>query len=102
MIINKPLRGILFDLGWTIFRPYTGDWKITAKALEFINIELLHSIPKEKLHIAFLKANECLKPEIYKKEVEELERYINFYKKIGKMLPEIKLSEQHAEIIACD
>ena len=101
-MIKKPIRGIFFDLGWTIFRPSTGDWKITEKALEFINLEILHSIPKERRNSACIKANECLKTEIYKKEVEEFERYSNYYKIIAKQLPELKLSEKQAEMIAYD
>ncbi|WP_312092157.1 HAD-IA family hydrolase [Niallia sp.] len=101
-MIKKPIRGIFFDLGWTIFRPSTGDWKITEKALEFINLDILHSIPKDRRNTAFIKANECLKTEIYKKEAEEFVRYSNYYKIIAKQLPELKLSEKQAEIIAYD
>ena len=64
MKLNNPIRAIFFDLGWTIFRPFTGNWKITTKALEYINLENLHSISKERLHITFLKANEYLKNEV--------------------------------------
>ncbi|NMO77936.1 HAD family hydrolase [Niallia alba] len=102
MKLNNPIRAIFFDLGWTIFRPFTGNWKITTKALEYINLENLHSISKERLHITFLKANEYLKMEIYKTELEELERYMNYYKTIADELPEIKLTLQQAEIIAYD
>lgn len=45
MTINKPVKGIFFDLGWTIFRPATGDWMLTAKAMEYIKPEILWSIP---------------------------------------------------------
>ncbi|WEG12424.1 hypothetical protein PU629_20365 [Pullulanibacillus sp. KACC 23026] len=102
MELTKPIRGIFFDLGWTIFHPATGDWKLTEKALQYINLDILRSIPKERLNQAFLKANEILKKEIYKSESEELERYTNYYKKFSEMLPEIKLSMQQAEIIAYD
>lgn len=102
MSISKPIRGIFFDLGWTIFRPATGDWRITAKALEYINPQILRSIPPEKLYAAISKANEYVKNGVYKTEEEELERYTNYYKTIAEMLPEIKVTKEQAGIIAYD
>lgn len=102
MTIKKPVRGIFFDLGWTIFRPATGDWRITVKALEYINPQILWSIPQDKLNTAISKANEYVKNEIYKTEDEELERYTNYYRTIAEMLPEINITKEQAEIIAYD
>ncbi|AIQ41456.1 hypothetical protein [Paenibacillus sp. FSL R5-0912] len=102
MTIIKPVRGIFFDLGWTIFRPATGDWRITVKALEYINPQILWSIPQDKFNTVISKANEYVKNEIYKTENEELERYINYYKTIAEMLPEIDITYEQAEIIAYD
>ncbi|MEK3903274.1 HAD family hydrolase [Paenibacillus sp. FSL R7-0179] len=102
MTIQKPVRGIFLDLGWTIFRPASGDWRITLKALEYINPQILGSIPQEQLNTAILKANEHLKNEVYKTEDEELERYTNYYKTLAEWLPEIHLTNEHAEIIAYD
>jgi putative hydrolase of the HAD superfamily len=102
MKIKKPVRGLFFDLGWTIFRPATGDWRMTAKALEYINPHILWSIPQDKLNAAFSKADEYLINEIYKTEDEEFVRYKNYYGTIAKMLPEINITQQQAEIIAMD
>ncbi|MFC6652352.1 hypothetical protein [Paenibacillus rhizoplanae] len=102
MTIQKPVRGIFLDLGWTIFRPATGDWRITLKALEYINPQILGSIPQEQLNTAISKANEHLKNEVYKTEDEELERYTNYYKTMAEGLPEIHLTDEQAEIIAYD
>lgn len=102
MTIQKPVRGIFLDLGWTIFRPATGDWRITLKALEYINPQILGSIPQEQLNTAISKANEHLKNEVYKTEDEELERYTNYYKTMAEGLPEIHLTNEQAEIIAYD
>ncbi|WP_438491562.1 HAD family hydrolase [Paenibacillus sp. IHBB 3054] len=102
MTIKKPVRGLFFDLGWTIFRPATGDWRITVKALEYINPQILWSIPQDKLNSAISKANEYVKNEIYKTEDEELERYTNYYRTIAEMLPEINITKEQAKIIAYD
>ncbi|QUL56596.1 HAD family hydrolase [Paenibacillus tritici] len=102
MTINKPVRGIFFDLGWTIFRPATGDWRITVKALEYINPQILWSIPQDTFNTAISKANEYVKNEIYKTEEEELERYINYYRTLAEWLPEIHITYEQAEIIAYD
>lgn len=102
MNIKEPVQGIFFDLGWTIFRPASGDWRMTAKALEFINPQKLWSIPQEKLHTAFLKADASFENEIYMTEDEELIRYTNFYRTIAEMLPELNITQQQAESIAQD
>lgn len=102
MTIQKPVRGIFLDLGWTIFRPASGDWRITLKALEYINPQILGSIPQEQLNTAISKANEHFKNEVYKTEDEELERYTNYYKTMAEGLPEIHITNEQAEIIAYD
>ena len=102
MAIKEPVRGIFLDLGWTIFCPATGDWRITLKALEYINPKILWSIPQDKLNAAISKANEYIKNEIYITEDEELERYKNYYRTIAEMLPEIDITIEQAEIIAYD
>lgn len=102
MNIIKPVGGIFFDLGWTIFRPATGDWRMTAKALEYINPQTLRTIPQDKLSTVISKANEYFNNEIYKTEDEEFERYINYYRTISAMLPEFNITKEQAEIIAYD
>lgn len=102
MTINEPIRGIFFDLGWTIFRPATGDWMMPVKALEYINPQILQSIPQVKLNEAISKANEYLKNEIVLSEDEELDKRINFYRTIAEMLPEINISKEQADNIAYD
>lgn len=102
MTINKPVRGIFFDLGWTIFRPATGNWMLTAKAMEYIKPEILWSIPQEKLFSTRKSADECLKDEIYLTEEEEFDRYRSYYRSIAERLPEIKVSQEQADIIAYD
>ncbi len=84
MKIKKPVRGLFFDLGWTIFRPATGDWRMTAKALEYINPQILGTITQDKLNAAFSKADEYLINEIYKTEDEEFARYKDYYVTIAR------------------
>lgn len=102
MTIKKPIGGIFFDLGWTIFRPATGNWMITAKAMEYINPQILCSIPPARLNMAISEASRYIQNEIYLTETEELDRFVNYYRTIAEMLPEINVSKEQADVIAFD
>lgn len=97
MNVRKPIRGIFFDLGWTILRPATGNWFITAKALEYINPKILRSIPQAKLNEAVSKAGEYFQNKTYLTEDEELELRVKFYRTVAEML--LKLIFQKNKLI---
>lgn len=50
------IKGIFFDLGWTIFHPVNNNWFINQKMLEFTSIQTIDSLPPEKRKAAFDKA----------------------------------------------
>lgn len=100
MTIKKPIRGIFFDLGWTLLRPATGDWLFTAKALEYIDTQVLRSISQDRLNEAISKANMFLQDRVFLTEEEELDLRINAYRTIAEMLPEMKISREQVETIA--
>lgn len=102
MSIKRPVSGILFDLGWTVFRPASGDWRITAKALEYINPQVLGLIPRDKMNTAISAASAYAGNEMYRTEAEELAGYTFYYRKLAEMLPEIKVTKDQAEAIAYD
>jgi putative hydrolase of the HAD superfamily len=102
LTIKKPIRGIFFDLGWTLLRPATGNWLIPLKALQYVNLQALQSLPLVKLNEAMSTANKHFQNKIYLSEAEELELRISYYRTIAEMLPEINITKEQADIIAYD
>ncbi|MBR2991044.1 MAG: HAD-IA family hydrolase [Solobacterium sp.] len=51
------IRGILFDLGWTLMKPETGDWMLTRKFREYCPQELQNTISPETWHQALYAAS---------------------------------------------
>lgn len=78
--ILKGKKGILFDIGWTLVKPASGDWMLTKKLYEYISREKLDSIPSAKKASAMRKANNYLN-ENHKLDTleEELIQFQNFY-----------------------
>ena len=101
-MIKKPVKGIYFDLGWTLFRPATGDWKMTPLALKYIHPQALSTLSVERQNEAFAMANACLENREMKTEAQELEGYTDFYRTMASCLPEIRLSQEQADLIAYD
>lgn len=95
-------RGIFFDLGWTLLRPSSGDWHLTDKAREAIDPDIWKLIPPERLRAALAKANAWLRDEVILTEAEELDRFTHFYATAAESLPELKLTREQVELIACD
>jgi len=94
------IKGIFFDLGWTIFRPVNDNWFINQKMLEFTSMQTIESLPLEKRNAAFNKALKYLDDNhLLFSEEEEIEQFAEFYKIIADELPELGIPvEQAAEI----
>jgi putative hydrolase of the HAD superfamily len=54
--LKKPVRGIFFDLGWTLFRPAGNDWFICNKLIEYVGEEGLRNLPEAKKQAVFGRA----------------------------------------------
>ena len=84
------IKGIFFDLGWTIFRPVNDNWFINQKMLEFTSMQIIDSLPSEKRKTAFNKALKYLDDNhLLFSEDEEVEQFAGFYKIIAAELPEL-------------
>ncbi len=93
MKLNKPIKGIFFDLGWTIFYPVNTDWFINHKIIDYVGADKLAGLSKEKKCEVFSRALKYL-DDNHKlcTEYEELEQFIEFYSIIAAGLPELNLT----------
>ena len=41
------IKGVFFDLGWTLMKPETNDWMLTKKFREYYPIEVTNTVPKD-------------------------------------------------------
>lgn len=76
-----PIKGIFFDLGWTLLAPTTGNWNIPLKLYEFYPKEKMDGIPKEKLSQAIHKGMQAiLSRHLTQTEEEEYNLFVEFYR----------------------
>lgn len=78
--MEKKIKGILFDLGWTLEYPASGDWTITNRFYDFVGKEAFLSIEKEKRQAAMAHAHAPLSAHHYTRTLEEEnEKFIGYY-----------------------
>jgi putative hydrolase of the HAD superfamily len=93
------MKGILFDIGWTLNYPASGDWMLTSKCGEFD----FASVPRERTAAAFAEAANYLeKKHLIFTEDEEYEQFRHFYAMIANALPELGASAAQIDEIAYD
>jgi len=103
MYLHKPIKGIFFDVGWTMNYPASGHWMITKKAYEYIDINIVNSLPKERISKAYEKCMDYLnKNYLLKTEEDEYEQFKIFYTMFSNLLPELKILNKQIEEIAYD
>lgn len=83
---------LILDFGKVLAKPTTGNWFITPKFLELIDINL---VDMEKLDLAFKKYNYI----ISRKAVNEKEEYNMFFEFYDKVLKEIAYQKYNQQII---
>lgn len=95
------IKGIFFDAGGVLFRPYSSDWFINRTMLRLVGEERLANIPPEKRSAAFASALKYL-DDFHHLETEdqELRQFRTFYSIISEALPELGLSEHQIDEIA--
>ena len=91
MKLKVPIKGIFFDMGWTLLHPASGDcW---ASAAMGISPELKASIPKTKWENAFKKAMKYLDDNhLLFTEEEEYRQFQVFYGIVAAELPELGMT----------
>ena len=97
------IKGILFDLGYTLEKPETGDWMLTKKFYSYYPKEVLQALDKEVLHNALRKASFPLAQDhkINTRE-EEFIQFTKFYYDLISNIPSLSIDETIAKDIAQD
>ncbi|MCL2513179.1 MAG: HAD family hydrolase [Oscillospiraceae bacterium] len=101
--IKQPVRGIFLDIGWTMCRPKSGHWFFTEKFYERAGIDAWNAIKEKRREAAYLKGYNFLDDDHNVKDIAtELKQFTEFYGIIADELPELGLSANAVNEIACD
>ena len=60
MELRPPVRGIFFDLGWTLLYPPSGDWMFSGFARKYFPRDKLSALPRERVDAAREEGMELL------------------------------------------
>ena len=97
------IRGIFFDLGWTLMAPVNGDWMITKRFKQLCDAEQTTDFSTDRIQKAKNTAAEYLNRNHKMKSVrEEEQQFADFYELLGKNLPELRMTHEKALDIAHD
>jgi len=102
MKLQAPVKGIFFDIGWTLLHPVT-DWLVNKKFIECADMDMYDNIAKERKDEAFSKGLKYLDDMHLKfvmTEGEQLRQFEAFYSMLAKDLPELELTGEHIKAIA--
>lgn len=99
----KNVKGIFFDIGWTLCRPATNSWLIPLKAKEYFNQEDLNNIEQNKVKAAFKEAYTYLNSyHLVQTIQEQYDRFNHYYQIIASSLPELNLNSEKITAIVDD
>ncbi len=100
MNLRAPVRGIFFDIGYTLLRNEGPYWLIPNKILEYIDEEVFHAIAKSA---AYARAYQYLDDHhLLLSEDDELKQYELFYTMLADDLPELSLTKGQIHELAYD
>ena len=101
--LPKPVKGLFFDLGWTLVYPLSGDWELTESAMKLFHWEACSSLPPERVAAARKAANDYFLPRHkLSTQEEEYEQYLHSYGEIARLLPELEITRQNCIKMAQD
>lgn len=101
--LQKPVKAVFFDLGWTLLYPLSGDWEFTESAMKLFRWEVYSSLPQERVESARKAANDYFLPrhKLSTRE-EEYEQYLHYYGELARQLPELEVTQQNIEVAALE
>ncbi|MBR2825493.1 MAG: HAD-IA family hydrolase [Solobacterium sp.] len=74
------IKGIFFDLGWTLMKPETGDWMLTKKFRKYYPLSVQNKVDSKVWNQALALASQPLiDHHLMSTREEELEAFTNFY-----------------------
>ena len=98
--LSKPVKGIFFDLGWTLVYPPSGDWEFTQFAKELFHWDVYSSLPQERLKAARNTANDYFisRHKLSTLE-EEYDQFSHYYTIFAENLPELGVTPEDIQAI---
>ena len=102
-LLRQPVKGIFFDLGWTLVYPPSGDWEFTQPAQKLFNWEVYQSLPKERTAAVRKEANDYLEAHHHISTLEEeYDRMLQYFTLVAQKLPELGATRQDIEATALE
>ncbi len=102
-LLRQPVKGIFFDLGWTLVYPPSGDWEFTQPAQKLFNWEVYQSLPKERTTAVRKEANDYLEAHHHISSLEEeYDRMLQYFTIVAQKLPELGATRQDIEATALE
>ncbi len=98
MKLHTPIKGIFFDIGFTLLRNVGPYWLIPNKILEYIDLETFHAIPKTASYnraYKYLDDNHLLLS-----EDDELEQFKDFYSMLVRDFSDLTLTKEQIDELA--
>lgn len=97
------IKGIFFDIGYTLCKPKNGNWRLTDKFYEYIKYDVFMNVSEQRIIDALKKSSKYLdENHLLSSLDEEYQQNIIAYSIIAKELPELGLSRYSIENIAYD
>jgi len=101
MKLHAPIKGIFFDIGWTLLRDAGQDWFVTNKMMDCVNAQVFKAIAEERNTAAFDRAIKYLDDNhLVLTEDEEFKQFEVFYSMLADDLPELGLTQEQVREIA--
>lgn len=92
--LHAPVKGIFFDLGWTLFGPRSGDWMFSEFARKYFPKERLDALPQERVIAAMRAGAEFLDTHHLLSAIEEeYKLFLRYFTMLAEALPELGLNE---------
>ena len=102
-LLRQPVKGIFFDLGWTLVYPPSGDWEFPQPAQKLFNWEVYQSLPKERTAAVRKEANDYLEAHHHISTLEEeYDRMLQYFTIVAQKLPELGATRQDIEATALE
>lgn len=103
MQLKKPVKGIFFDLGWTLLQPPSGSWLYSKLFASYFTPEKLSALPQERVKAVFSQASDFFSAHVSVADIREEEAITRrFFQILTQGLPEIKLSPEELELLIQD
>lgn len=93
--LHAPIKGIFFDLGWTLFTPTSGDWMYTKVGRKFFPKEAMAALPQEKHKAVLAECEEYLNTHhLLSTMEEEYGQFHRYFTVLAQAFPELGVSEK--------